>query len=129
MHFAADTAMPVLRGLVLTMLCFSGTAVDVAAQAPASISRATGLLRVPPNAGLERVPPARQPNEPSKRGIGRAILGGAAGAVGGFFAGGYIGAMIEGNGCSCDDPGLKGALIGAPIGSVAGAVLGAKYLF
>src|SRR5688572_15396603 len=120
------TTLPaLLRGLVLVVLCFSGTAVNVAAQVPASIaqmpasitqvppsiSRATGLLRVPPNARLERVTPARQANEPSKRGWGRAVLGGAVGAVGGLFAGGYIGAKIEGNGCSCDDPGLKGALI------------------
>ena len=51
------------------------------------------------------------------------------GGVGGLFAGGYIGAAIEGDGCSCDDPGLTGALIGAPIGMVTGAVLGALYLF
>jgi hypothetical protein len=123
------TMRALLRGLVLTVLCYSGTAVDVATQAPPSISRTTGLLRVPPNARLDRVTPAPQRDEPSKRGVGRAILGGAAGAVGGFFAGGYTGALIEGDRCSCDDPGLKGAVIGAPIGAVAGAVLGAKYLF
>jgi hypothetical protein len=37
--------------------------------------------------------------------------------------------MIEGNDCNCDDPGLKGALIGAPVGAVAGGVLGALFLF
>ena len=29
---------------------------------------------------------------------------------------------IEGDGCNCDDPGLKGALIGAPIGAAVGAL-------
>jgi hypothetical protein len=58
--------------------------------------------------------------------VGRKILGGALGGVGGFFAGGYIGAKIDGP-CDCDDPGFKGFLIGAPIGAVAGAILGAKF--
>jgi hypothetical protein len=50
-------------------------------------------------------------------------LAGIAGGVGGFFAGGYIGAMIEGD-CTCDDPGLLGAVIGAPIGAAVGAIVG-----
>ena len=33
---------------------------------------------------------------------------------------------IEGQGCACDDPGLQGAMIGAPIGTVAGAILGVR---
>jgi hypothetical protein len=65
--------------------------------------------------------------QPARRrsSVGRKILGGALGGVGGFFAGGYIGAKIDGR-CDCDDPGFKGFLIGAPIGSVVGAILGAK---
>jgi hypothetical protein len=51
------------------------------------------------------------------------------GATAGFFAGGYLGAAIEGDRCHCDDPGLMGALIGAPIGATAGGVLGWRYLF
>jgi hypothetical protein len=47
----------------------------------------------------------------------------------GSSPGGYLGAAIEGDRCHCDDPGLKGALIGAPIGAVAGGILGARYLF
>jgi hypothetical protein len=65
----------------------------------------------------------------SKRSAMRRILGALAGAAGGFFAGGYIGAAIEGDGCHCDDPGLKGFLIGAPVGAVAGAILGERFLF
>jgi len=45
------------------------------------------------------------------------------GVVGGLFGGAYIGAKIEGSGCQCDDPGLKGAMIGAPVGAIAGGVL------
>ena len=45
----------------------------------------------------------------------------AGGAVAGFFAGGYIGSKLEPN-CRCDDPGLKGMLIGAPIGAIATAI-------
>jgi len=69
---------------------------------------------------------AEQPSSSPRRSVGRKILGGALGGVGGFFAGGYIGAKIEGP-CDCDDPGFKGALIGAPIGAVVGAILGAKF--
>jgi hypothetical protein len=64
-----------------------------------------------------------------ERSVGRRILGGAVGAVGGFFAGGYLGAIIDGDCGGCDDPGFKGALIGAPIGAAAGGILGAMFLF
>ena len=65
----------------------------------------------------------------AERGVGRKVFGAIVGAVGGFFAGGYLGAAIEGDRCHCDDPGLKGAVIGAPIGGVAGGILGWRYLF
>jgi hypothetical protein len=61
------------------------------------------------------------------RSVGRRILGGAIGATAGLFAGGYLGTVIEGDSCHCDDPGLKGALIGAPVGMVAGGILGALF--
>jgi len=49
----------------------------------------------------------------------------ALGALGGFFAGGFGGAALENAiaPCRCDDPGLKGSLIGAPAGAVAGGML------
>lgn len=59
--------------------------------------------------------------------VGRRVAGGVLGAVGGFFAGGFLGARIEGHGCHCDDPGLKGFMIGAPIGAVVGGILGARF--
>lgn len=49
----------------------------------------------------------------------------ALGAMGGFFGGGWVGARLE-PACNCDDPGLKGALIGAPIGAVVGGIAGWK---
>ena len=52
---------------------------------------------------------------------------GAIGATGGLFAGGFLGAAIEGDRCNCDDPGLMGALIGAPVGAVTGGILGALF--
>ena len=59
----------------------------------------------------------------------RIFLGAAVGATAGLFAGGYLGAWIEGDRCHCDDPGLMGALIGAPIGAAAGGILGGFFLF
>jgi hypothetical protein len=58
----------------------------------------------------------------SNRALKRTIAG-IAGGVGGFFAGGIIGAKLEGD-CNCDDPGLLGAVIGAPIGAAVGAIVG-----
>jgi hypothetical protein len=62
-----------------------------------------------------------------QRSVGRKIAGGVIGGVGGFFAGGYLGAAIDGDCGGCDDPGLLGALIGAPIGAVVGTILGVKF--
>jgi hypothetical protein len=59
----------------------------------------------------------------------RIVAGAIAGSVAGFFAGGLLGAHIEGDRCDCDDPGVRGFLIGAPIGAVAGGIVGAKFLF
>jgi len=132
MCFADDLAMQrLLLATAFALIGLTYAAADAAAQtAPLALSRPAGLLRVPPTAQLERaLVPGRQNSAPSRRGVGRAILGGAVGAVGGLFTGGYLGAKIEGNSCHCDDQGLTGALIGAPIGTIAGAVLGARYLF
>jgi hypothetical protein len=70
-----------------------------------------------------------QPQRPKeRRSLTRKILGGVAGGVGGFFLGGYLGAKIEGDRCNCDDPGLQGIIIGAPIGGIAGAIAGTLVL-
>jgi hypothetical protein len=90
-----------------------------------TIDNTASLERIAPRTSVRQTPGSRAPR---RRSVGRAILGGAVGAVGGFFAGGYLGAMLEPD-CNCDDPGLKGALIGAPVGAVVGGILGAKFLF
>ena len=75
----------------------------------------------PSSASAQQAPSPRR-----QRSIGRKIAGAAIGAVGGLYAGGYLGAAIEGDRCNCDDPGLMGALIGAPIGAVVGGIVGFK---
>jgi hypothetical protein len=73
---------------------------------------------------------SQQPPEVAReRSMRRKVLGGIVGAVGGLFGGMFLGAAIEGDRCDCDDPGLMGALIGAPVGGVAGGLLGYKFLF
>ena len=57
-----------------------------------------------------------------KMGTGERIGWTALAGLGGFFAGAYIGAAIEGDSCQCDDPGFKGALTGMPIGAAAAAI-------
>ena len=54
----------------------------------------------------------------AKRGVLTAIAG-----VGGFFAGGFLGAAIEGDRCNCDDPGFVGFLIGLPVGAASAAIV------
>ena len=69
--------------------------------------------------------PATAPSPPwRRRSLGRKIVGGVLGGAGGFVGGAYLGAAIEGDRCNCDDPGLRGAIIGAPIGLVLGAIAG-----
>jgi hypothetical protein len=57
--------------------------------------------------------------------FGRQIVAGTAGAVGGLFAGAWIGAAIANAGeCRGEDCFLSGMVIGAPIGAIAGAIAG-----
>ena len=74
-------------------------------------------------------PPPQSSPAPRNRSIQRKVLGSIVGATAGFFAGGYLGAWIDGECGGCDDPGLKGALISAPVGAVAGGILGYKFIF
>jgi hypothetical protein len=80
---------------------------------------------------MDTAPPSQTATAPpsKKRTPTRIILGAIVGATAGLFAGGYLGAAIEGDSCHCDDQGLTGALIGAPIGAVVGGVLGGFFLF
>ena len=103
--------------------------VDLAAFILRTVKGGAPALRLP--IPRERLSQASRNNRSggharSKR---RTIAGAIAGGVGGFFGGGFLGAHIEGDRCNCDDPGVRGFLIGAPIGAVAGSLLGAKFLF
>ena len=61
---------------------------------------------------------ASRPRPRWQRGIWAAL-----GAFGGFWAGGALGAGLEGTSCRCDDPGLMGFIVGAPIGAIAGGAV------
>jgi hypothetical protein len=71
-------------------------------------------------------PAAQKPSGPLWHGILWGILGG----VGGFFAGGYTGYVLDrgpGPPCCGDSPGFGGFLIGSFIGAPVGAFLLAKF--
>jgi len=55
------------------------------------------------------------------------FLAGSALGVAGFIGGGFAGATLEPN-CRCDDPGVLGAMIGAPIGGALGALIGVRLV-
>ena len=78
--------------------------------------------------GHQTAPIPLPPVPVKQRSVRRKVFGAIVGAAGGFFAGAYLGAAIEGD-CNCDDPGLRGAVIGGPIGAATGGVLGYKFLF
>ena len=102
-----------------------GTPRSLLLPAPDATPRFAADRRLVGVAGVRGQSPA---NEPA-RGPARKVFGTLVGATAGFFAGGYLGAAIEGDRCNCDDPGLKGALIGMPIGAAVGGVLGYHFLF
>jgi len=77
---------------------------------------------VAPGANATRAVSVKTPRASGLSRTKRGLLAAAAG-VGGFFGGGFLGAAIEGNRCDCDDPGLLGFLIGAPIGAALAASL------
>jgi hypothetical protein len=58
------------------------------------------------------------------QGAARGLLVAGA-AVGGFFGGGFLGHAIERKfwDCNCDDPGVRGFLIGAPAGAIAAGIV------
>jgi hypothetical protein len=71
-----------------------------------------------------RFPQTRLQNRPRHYNTAQRIAASVGMGFAGFFAGGYLGAKLEPD-CRCDDPGLQGFIIGAPIGAAAGAIFGA----
>jgi hypothetical protein len=72
--------------------------------------------------------PIASPFRPAPRGskhnrTGHEASAGVALGVVGFFAGAALGSALDRD-CHCDDPGLKGMVIAAPIGAIAGAIAG-----
>lgn len=56
-------------------------------------------------------------------GTGKRVLFTLLAGAAGFYTGGVIGSYIDGDCGGCDDPGLKGALIGAPTGAATAMIV------
>lgn len=131
--------------IMLTMLAWAGAG-GAAAQSSVAAGRTFEAIRgaaspllggvmtglsVPPPTAVARQQPERAQAPPifvRSRPDRRKVVAGILGAVGGFFLGGYVGAALEPP-CGCDDPGMRGWMIGAPAGAVAGGIVGVKVLW
>jgi len=94
-----------------------------------SVALRTAAQQLPPALGpLPHGPRAVSSSlkSPRKASVATKASIAALAAVGGFFGGAFAGAAIENlvAPCRCDDPGVQGFLIGAPIGAIAGGILG-----
>jgi hypothetical protein len=115
--------------LALTAVLFATTA-GYASPAP------TGEAPPPPGirASIERVrfdgaaylPRLARQSPKQLRVLQKVTAAIALGTVG-VLAGGVVGAAVEPP-CRCDDPGLKGAMIGMPVGAVLGAITGYRLV-
>ena len=72
---------------------------------------------------IARFPRKQQKRRSSPYNLAQRVTAAVVMGFAGFWVGGKFGATLEGN-CSCDDPGLQGFVIGAPIGAAAGVTLG-----
>ena len=113
----------------VAVLIFTLVATPVAAQqspaasAPApDLRQAVRTIRFDTTAAPDGAGSMAARRAPRMSGAKRGVLTALAG-FGGFFAGAYLGAAIEGDRCNCDDPGLVGALIGMPVGAASAAIV------
>jgi Ni/Co efflux regulator RcnB len=105
----------------IAVLTFTLIATPVAAQQAPDLRQAAKTVRYETMTTGDSTRSAPTPRKREMSGATRGVLTAIAG-VGGFFAGGYIGAAIEGP-CDCDDPGFMGAIIGAPVGAATAAIV------
>ena len=116
------------RSTILLALCLSVSAPVFAQSNPAQpidlsafrASVAAVRFDSPTEARSSSSSMARVPRR--EMSMGKRVLWTSVAGLGGFFAGGYIGAAIDGDCGGCDDPGFKGFLIGLPIGTAAAAI-------
>jgi hypothetical protein len=134
---ATKLAQVVIAGTLALSLSASASANQDDGQSPGAAPATSQTLReairrsaltipqasVAPSPAVRRGQPGRVSLVRKARSHKRAWI--CLGAAGGMIAGGYLGMKIEGDGCRCDDPGLKGYAIGMPIGGLLGGLAGA----
>jgi outer membrane lipoprotein SlyB len=127
------TRIPVAAALAVLMTATAGwaqTPLTVGSISTTGFSlRTASTSKIPTRVVMTR--PARlkirqDTTKTDRRVTGRKILGAVIGSLAGGYLGGYAGAALEGKRCRCDDPGLKGRMIGIPVGTVFGAIIGSQ---
>jgi hypothetical protein len=121
---ASEPAPPAVQRFQLSFIASPAAprpvhAVTIGAATRASVAAAAA-------AAVPTIGTGQAASAPTSRGttIAEDVLLGVGGALGGFFAGGFTGYGLDryvlgGNHCACDDPGLKGTILGAFIGAIA----------
>jgi hypothetical protein len=121
----------IAAALVAASVAAAVPAVSTSGPAPGIKAATIRIVKEVAPAAAAPVPPRSVFMPKAKQSAGEIAAGAVIGGVAGFFAGGFGGAKFDRafHDCRCDDPGLKGFLIGAPVGTILGAVLGGKFLF
>ena len=115
------------RVVRLAVLVITLTSVSSASAQQSGMAATADPLFSPQAIGraVQQAPPPRTTARPTpkRRSARSRAVWTVLGVVGGAFAGVVLGAALEPD-CRCDDPGVKGALIGLPVGAIGGGAAG-----
>jgi hypothetical protein len=118
-----------VAAIFLTLAAASPADAQDLRSAAQTVARRTAIQQVPDlldaGAHRSRVPSSSSLKPPRQSSVATKASIIALATLGGFVAGGFAGAALENaiTPCKCDDPGLRGSMIGAPAGAVVAGVV------